>query len=270
MDEKTYQTDFGEIHYWINHNSPNDVELIFLPGLTADHRLFNKQIEYFENKYTVFVWDAPGHNKSWPFDLSFSLMDKAKWLDEILSLNGLNNPIIIGQSMGGYIGQVYSQLFPNKIKGFVSIDSAPLQRDYMTLIEIWLLKRMGTIYRYWPWKSLLKLGTNNVATSDYGRKLMYDIMMTYDGDKERYSQLVGHGYKIIANALEANKHYEIKCPALLICGEKDHAGSCIRYNKNWHKKTKIPLYWIENAGHNSNTDKPNEINHIIKEFIDNI
>lgn len=147
-------------------------------------------------------------------------MDKAKWLDEILSLNDFNNPIIIGQSMGGYIGQVYSQLFPKKIKGFVSIDSAPLQRDYTTSIEIWLLKQMETIYRYWPWKSLLKLGTYNVATSDYGRKLMYDIMMTYDGDKERYSQLVGHGYKIIANAIEANKHYEIKCQHYLYVVKK--------------------------------------------------
>ena len=41
------------------------------------------------------------------------------------------------------------------------------------------------------------------------------------------------------------------CPALLICGEKDHAGSCIRYNKAWHKKTGIRLEWIKDAGHNA-------------------
>ena len=35
--------------------------LIFLPGLTTDHRLFDKQIEYFKNKFRVFVWDTPGH-----------------------------------------------------------------------------------------------------------------------------------------------------------------------------------------------------------------
>lgn len=28
------------------------------------------------------------------------------------------------------------------LKGFISIDSAPLQRKYVTGIEIWLLKRM--------------------------------------------------------------------------------------------------------------------------------
>ena len=51
---------------------------------------------------------------------------------------------------------------------------------------------------------------------------------------------------------------------LLICGEEDHAGSCIRYNKAWHNKTGIPLHWIKCAGHNSNTDKPEEINALIE------
>jgi len=41
--------------------------------------------------------------------------------------------------------------------------------------------------------------------------------------------------------------------AILICGEKDHAGSRIRYNKAWHKNTGIPIEWIKYAGHNSNT-----------------
>ena len=58
------------------------------------------------------------------------------------------------------------------------------------------------------------------------------------------------------------------CPALLICGEKDRAGSCIRYNKAWHKKTGIPLQWIAGAGHNSNTDAPEKVNGLIEEMLD--
>ncbi len=33
------------------------------------------------------------------------------------------------------------------------------------------------------------------------------------------------------------------------------------------KKAGIPLHWIEGAGHNSNTDKPEEINRLIDEFL---
>ena len=268
MIEKVYKTKKGNIHYWISDEIKEDaVSLIFLPGLTADHRLFDKQIEYFEGRYNIFVWDAPGHAASWPFELNFKLTDKAIWLNEIIVKEHLNKIVIIGQSMGGYVGQMYSQLFSDELQGFVSIDSAPVQRKYLTGIELWLLKRMEPVYRYYPWKYLLKSGSNCVSVSEYGRKLMLDMMMVYDGDKDRYARLSGHGFKMLAEAIEEDLTYEIKCPALLICGEKDHAGSCIRYNKAWHKNTGIPLKWIKNAGHNSNTDEPDIINSLIEEIV---
>lgn len=268
MTEQIYGTLCGNIYYWINKEAVNsDFQIVFLPGLTADHRLFEKQIKYFEGKYPVFVWDAPGHAASWPFRFDFNLMDKARWLDEILVKEGFDHPVIIGQSMGGYVGQAYAQLYPEKLKGFVSVDSAPLQRRYVTAAEIWLLKRMEPVYRHYPWKSLLKLGTNGVATSSYGRKIMHNMMMTYNGDQERYAKIAGHGYRILAEAMEANLPYEIKCPSILICGEKDHAGSCIRYNKAWHKNTGIPIEWIKDAGHNSNTDAPEIVNRLIEELV---
>lgn len=263
MTEKIYTTPLGAIHYWIYIKDTAIVTLVFLPGLTADHRLFEKQIEFFKGRYNIFVWDAPAHAASWPFQFDFDLMDEAKWLNAIFEREKITRPVIIGQSMGGYVGQVYAELFPSSLRGFVSIDSAPLQRKYITGIEIWLLKRMEAVYFYYPWKWLLKSGTNGVAVSAYGRKLMYEMMMAYDGDKRRYSQIAGNGFKILADAVEKDLPYEIKCPALLICGEKDHAGSCIRYNKAWHRNTNIPLEWIKNAGHNANTDQPEAVNRLI-------
>lgn len=268
LQEKTYQTPRGTIHYWVDHEAADQsLQLVFLPGLTADHRLFAKQVEHFAGTCPVFVWDAPGHASSWPFEMSFSLADKALWLDEILALEGFDSPVIVGQSMGGYLGQMYAQLFPGKLRGFVSIDSAPLQRSYMTAAEIWLLKRMEPVYRHYPWKTLVRQGTNGVAESPQGRALMRDIMMTYDGDQERYAKLAGHGYRILAEAIEADLPYRIDCPALLICGDKDHAGSCIRYNKAWHARSGIPIEWIAGAGHNSNTDEPEIVNGLIEEFV---
>ncbi|MEZ3453640.1 MAG: alpha/beta hydrolase [Oscillospiraceae bacterium] len=270
MTEKLYNTPKGEIHYWTGSRADGKADLVFLPGLTADHRLFEKQIEYFEREYRVFVWDAPGHAASYPFEMTFSLSDKAKWLDGILTAEGLNNPVIIGQSMGGYVGQMYSELFPKKLRGFISIDSAPLQRKYLTALELWLLKRMEPVYRYYPWKWLLKSGTNGVATTYYGRKLMRDMMTVYSGDQKHYAKLAGHGFRILAEAIEADLPYLVECPAMLICGTKDHAGSCIRYSKAWHKNTGIRLEWIEGAGHNSNTDKPEVVNSLIEEFLNGI
>lgn len=273
MQEKIYPTPNGPIHYWIGGTATGGdplsaPELVFLPGLTADHRLFDRQVEYFEPKCRLFVWDAPGHAASYPFAFSFTLKDKARWLDEILRLEGYGRPVIVGQSMGGYLGQMYAQLFPDKLCGFVSIDSAPLRREYYTAFELWLLKRMEPVYRHYPWKTLLRQGSTGVATSEYGRALMRSMMMTYDGDQRRYAALAGHGYRMLADAVEARLPYEMnRHMSLLICGTNDRAGSCIRYNKAWHRKSGIPIHWIKGAGHNSNTDAPDKVNQIIDRIV---
>ncbi|MDO4622892.1 MAG: alpha/beta hydrolase [Eubacteriales bacterium] len=267
MTEKTYETPGGVIHYWTNAFSDKRTTLVFLPGLTADHRLFDKQIEYFSDKYNVFVWDAPGHAASWPFRFNFSLMDKARWLHEILQAEHADNVVIAGQSMGGYVGQAYAERYSSELKGFVSIDSAPLGRQYVTKVELWLLKRMEPVYRYYPWKALARSGTNGVAMSSYGKRLMRDMMLVYEGDQDRYAKLSGHGFRILAEAMEADLPYRLPKHSLLICGEKDRAGSCIRYNRAWSKQTGIRLEWIQGAGHNSNTDKPERVNALIEEVI---
>ncbi len=269
MMEKTYKTRCGEIHYWTNERREKTA-LIFLPGLTADHRLFDKQVACFAPSHRVLVWDAPGHAASWPFTFDFDLMDKARWLDEILQAEGIEHPVIVGQSMGGYVAQAYAQLFPGKMAGFASIDSAPLQRRYVTAAEIWLLRHVEPVYRCYPWKALLKAGTNGVATSEYGRALMREMMLGYEGDQRRYARLAGHGMGMLARAIEADLPYHLGCPALLVCGEKDRAGSCIRYNKAWHRASGIPLHWIKDAGHNANTDRPEKINELIRTLLDDV
>ena len=270
MIEKTYETPSGIIHYWTNDAVKSyQSALVFLPGLTADHRLFEKQIEFFKDTYRALVWDAPGHASSYPFRLDFTLFDLATWLDGIFVKERIENPIVIGQSMGGYVGQVYAQLFPEKLKGLVTIDSPSLQRKYYTAMELWLLKNMETIYRIYPWKFLLKSGPKSVSTTDYGRKLMYDMMMVYDGDQKRYARLVGYGYKIFSEAVEKKLSYEVKCPQLVICGKEDRAGSCIRYLKAYEKILGKSVQWIDKAGHNSNTDQPDIVNRLIDEFLDN-
>ena len=264
MKEKTAETASGTIHYWTNDILPNRMTFIFLPGLTADHHLFDQQTEAFEKEYNLLTWDAPGHAASRPFRLDFSLMDKAVWLHEILEKEGVSRPVLIGQSMGGYVSQCFLQKYPGEAAGFISIDSAPLKRSYVTGAEIWLLKRTEPMYRAFPWGSLKKIGADGCAVSEYGRRLMRSFLASYT--KDEYCRLAGHGMKLLAEAMEADLPYAIDCPAILICGEKDGAGSAKSYNRRWAKREGIPIFWIRDAGHNANTDKPEEVNRIIRDF----
>ena len=38
MTEKIYNTPNGDIHYWVGGRADGKANLVFLPGLTADHR----------------------------------------------------------------------------------------------------------------------------------------------------------------------------------------------------------------------------------------
>lgn len=270
MKEKTYKTSLGSIHYWVNCIDPVKPSLIFLPGLTADHRLFEKQIEYFKDRCNVLAWDAPGHGQSWPFTFDFDFMDNAKWLYGILEQEKISNPIIVGQSIGGYLGQSFAELYPEDLKGFISVNSRPLPKKYMANWELWLLKKMGIIYSLYPWPLMLKMAGKGVAATPYGQKLMYEMMMTYDEDPARNRKVAGHGFKMLADAIEKDLNYSIKCPAILICGEEDKISSTKRINEIWHKETQIPLHWVKNAGHNSNADQPEIVNEIIENFVKDI
>ncbi len=79
MEERVFPTQDGNIRYWISQTTDDDLPwLVFLPGLTADHRLFDTQIAHFAGKTNMLVWDAPSHGASRPFALTWSMDDLAR------------------------------------------------------------------------------------------------------------------------------------------------------------------------------------------------
>lgn len=268
ITEKKYPTPLGAIHYWVRRVSDDRPWLVFLPGLTADHRLFDRQMEGLGGRYNCLTWDAPAHGLSRPFALQFSMGDMAEYLHGILTQEGIRNPVLVGQSLGGYLSQVYLTRYPDAVSGFISIDSCSLHRRYYTAIELFLLKHTGPMYRCFPWKVLTAWGPRGTAETDYGRRLMEQMMASYQ--KEEYCALADHGFRIFAEAVEADPNRPIPCPLLLLCGEKDAAGSARRYNRNWVRQEGVPLIWVPAAGHNSNTDAPEFVNAQIEKFVSSL
>lgn len=268
MTEKVFSTGLGDIHYWTGGPGAGCPWLVFLPGLTADHRLFDRQVEAFESQHNCLVWDAPAHGLSRPFALKFSMGDMADYLHAILEREGVERPVLVGQSMGGYLSQAYMERYPGRASGFVSIDSSSLKRKYYTAIELCLLKHTEWMYRAFPWRLLVRVGTGGAATSEYGRALMKYFMESYE--KREYCALADHGYRLVAQAVEAGRTYELRCPTLLICGERDGAGSAKRYNREWTRQDGLPLVWVPGAGHNANTDAPELVNGEIEKFVSSL
>lgn len=192
-------------------------------------------------------------------------MEQAEWLHGILVRERMGGPVLIGQSMGGYLAQCFMERFPGQARGFISIDSAPLQRRYVTAAELWALRRCELLYRCYPWSILRKAGARGCAETAQGQTLMKEMMDCYS--KREFSALAGHGFRALAEAMAADLPYKVDCPALLLCGERDRAGLTRRYNRRWSEETGIPLVWLQSAGHNSNTDVPDQVNSIIQGFL---
>jgi len=264
MKMNFYKTPWGDICYYTNEVK-TDYTLVFLPGLTADHRLYEKQIEYFRDKYNILVWDGPGHYKSRPFGLFFSLLDVSNWLKEILDKEKISKVILIGQSFGGYICQYFRNKYPDIVSGFISIDSGPLSKDYYSTFDLYLLKHTRWMFDIFSYETLEKWIGNGSSTTEYGYFVMTNMLKSYT--KKEYVDLVSFSYLMLSCAIDNTITDETMDNTILICGKNDHLGKVKTYNKRWVKAKNYPIYWIKKAGHNSNTDRSSEVNEIIDNFV---
>lgn len=274
LEEKEHGTRCGKIHYWVSKEANSNISLILLPGISVGHNGFIKQIEYFEGKYNILAWDAPGNATSYPFNFNFNINDKAVWLDEIITKENLPNPVIIGHSMGGYVAQLYTQNFPEKLKGFISLSSFPLQKKYTSAFELfsnkWITGPLISLTKWMSWESIVNSGIENVAYSEESKKIMRENFKLYEDDKNRYYDLMYQTPKITTEAIEADLPYEFKCPVLLIYGDKDKTYNGLQKNQSWSQDTGYKLEIVENTGHSSPSDNPEKVNSLIENFIQTI
>ena len=235
--------------------------LFFLHGLTADHRLFEGQIPYFEDHYNVLVWDMPGHGKSRPFS-DFTFEKAGEIVRRIFLERKIKDAVFIGQSMGGYVAQSVIKRFPDLVRAFVAIDSSPYGEGYYSKSDQWWLRQTELLSKLYPSQMLRREIAKRSTASEHARDHMLEMLAPYG--KKELCHLMGRAYK---SFLDDNSDIHIKCPVLLIVGEKDITGKVRQYNQAWSEKRGFPLQWVANAAHNSNDDQPEIVNEMIAAFI---
>ena len=127
LTERRHAAAPGEVRYWATAQpDPSREWMAFLPGLSADHTLFDPQVAHFAGRWNLLAWDAPAHGLSRPWEGELSLDGMAEALHGILEAEGIKRPVLVGQSLGGYIAQAFMGLHPGGARAFVSVDSLPL------------------------------------------------------------------------------------------------------------------------------------------------
>lgn len=260
MLHKFIKAQGGMVHYYTN-NIEKRTTLFFCHGLTADHTIFEKQYEYFKNKFNLILLDIPLHGLSYPYK-NFSYKDCAEIMHNILLRENIDEAILIGMSMGGYPCQFFAHYYPDSVIGFVAIDTTPLGLKYYSKSDVFWLKQVKPMARLLSEKMLKEQMARSVSKTDYSYNTMMKIYSKSDKDRIINQMDIAYG-----GFINENMDTDFFYPILLILGDEDKTGKVRQYNQQWAKDINAPINIIKDARHFSNGDNPKEVNQKIEEFI---
>lgn len=262
MIKRYIQTDRGKIYYWTNDNDKETI--MFLHGLTADHHLFDKQVDYFSDDYNLILVDLPLHGQSKGYQ-EFSYDHVSKDLSCLLDAESIEQVILVCQSAGGYIGQSFYKNYSERVKAFVGIGTTPFGRIYYKKSDLFWIKHFAAIAQLYPYKSYCKASAKSVGIRLETQKSMLKTLESMT--KVEILKAVKVLYE---GFLRETEEIKFACPVLLTYGEKDKTGYVKKYNQTWSQRQGYLLKMIPNAAHNANFDNWSRFNDVLYNFIDNL
>mgnify|MGYP000399666178 CR=1 FL=1 len=152
--------------------------VVLLHGFGEDSQIWNKQIDFLQNHCLLIIPDIPGSGKSEPLRLNnksddyISLTDYADCIYAILIAEKIDNCILLGHSMGGYISLAFAEKYPSYLNAFGLVHSSALadstDKKTMRLRGIDLMEKFGAA-------AFLKNTIPNLFASNF--KLLHPEML---------------------------------------------------------------------------------------------
>ncbi len=229
--------------------------IILLHGLMGGLSNFKDVIDFFSSKnYKVIIPELPIY--SLPLKET-SVKAFSDFLEDFIKFKNLNNVILLGNSLGGHIGLIFSNKNPNLVKSLVLTGSSGLYENSMG--ESYP-KREN--YDYIKRKTEEVFYNPNVAT----KEIVDEVFETVNNRDKLVRTL-----SIAKSAIRHNMSSDlpnIKTPTLLIWGENDLVTPpevAVEF------KSLLPnseLIWIKKCGHAPMMEYPMEFNRILFNWLD--
>lgn len=265
MIERNIHSPRGTVYYWTNERGfPQEPAIVFCHGLTADHTLFDRQVELLAVEFKLITWDFPLHGKSRPYK-DFTYANVNEELSAILRQENIEKVVLVGQSAGGFIAQSFIAEHKNKVIGFIGIGTTPFGKIYYKKSELFWIKHYSAIAGLYPFSYYCKAAAKAAAKTEEARENMHHAL----------TRLGRRGMMEAASAvyrefLKIEHEVPFRCPVLLTYGEYDNTGYVKKYNNRWAERTGLPLKIISDASHNANYDNFAEFNDLLISFVQSI
>tara|TARA_B100001287_G_scaffold35817_1_gene25360 strand:- start:59 stop:745 length:687 start_codon:yes stop_codon:yes gene_type:complete len=216
---------------------------------------FKDVIDFFSSKnYKVVIPELPIYTL--PLKET-SVTAFSDFLEDFVKFKKINNPILLGNSLGGHIGLIFSNKNPNLVKSLVLTGSSGLYENSMG--ESYP-KREN--YEYIKRKTEEVFYNPKVAT----KEIVDEVFETVNNRDKLVRTL-----SIAKSAIRHNMSSDlpnIETPTLLIWGENDLVTPpevAVEFNSLLPNSD---LIWIKKCGHAPMMEHPKEFNRILFNWLD--
>ncbi len=97
--------------------------IVLLHGFLENQKMWDNYIEAFSKKNRVITIDLLGHGDTECLGYVTSMEDNADAVHSVLTELRIRKAILVGHSMGGYVGLAFAELYPENVKGLVLLNS---------------------------------------------------------------------------------------------------------------------------------------------------
>ncbi|KAA3436133.1 alpha/beta fold hydrolase [Rufibacter hautae] len=99
--------------------------IVFLHGFCESKELWTDFTKPLQHQFRIITVDLPGHGES-PATQDFSMENQAQQVQETLQTLQVEKCLLVGHSMGGYVGMAMAELFPELLYGLCLFHSSAL------------------------------------------------------------------------------------------------------------------------------------------------
>jgi 3-oxoadipate enol-lactonase len=241
--------------------------LVFLHGIGGSAASWGAQLAEFSFAYRTVAWDMPGYGGSAPLSEP-SFPRYAQCLHDFLAEHTIEQPILVGHSIGGMIVQEFLTTYPGLTRAAVLYATSPaFGRKDGEWQQQFMRERLGpldegkTMVELAPYLVQSLVGPGVTAA---GIALAQQSMAAVPENVYRASMLC---------LLEFDRRAalsQINIPCLLLTGEADTNAPPEMMEKMAAKIPGAQFRSLPNLGHLAHMEDPAAFNAILKAFLDEI
>jgi len=267
------ETVLGRHVSFIDTGGEDRPALLFLHGLGGLWQNWLLNIPYFMERFRVVAPDLPGFGGSDMPAGRISIQGFARVIDALCDRLGISDPVVVGNSMGGFIGAELALAFPTRVRKLMLVSAAGISAEGKWREPILAIGRVMSIGA-----GATGVTSLPVVNRKRLRRLALQLVVRYP---ERLSvplatELVrGAGTKGFVGGLDAVLGYsfrerlpDVEPPVLIVWGRNDTlipVEDAFEFERLIGPRARVEIF--EDTGHLAMVERPTRFNALLDAFI---